>query len=222
MRSRDRLVLGLLGVVAALALAAAARAQASPAASPAPTASVAPASAAPAASDADAATHDALRALRKRIVDAFNARNVDALVAEAHPDIVFTTMNNDVVHGPDGVKAYFNKMMVGPDRMVDDITIDFQPDALTALYGDTGISYGWSEGQYALHGGGKFFVRARWTATLLKHEGAWKVAAFHYSTNVFNNAILDGVKRFAFLAIVVAGVLGLVVGVLLGRRFRAA
>jgi uncharacterized protein (TIGR02246 family) len=221
MRSRDRLVLGVLGVVVLLAPAASVRGQAASPGAP-PAGPAAAAASAPADAGGEAATHDALRALRKRIVDAFNARNVDALVAEAHPDIVFTTMNNDVVHGREGVKAYFNKMMVGPQRVVDDITIDFTPDALTALHGDTGISYGVSEGLYTLHGGRNLFVRARWTATLVKLDGAWKVAAFHYSTNVFDNAILDGVKRIAFLGAMVLALLALVLGFLVGRRFRAA
>jgi uncharacterized protein (TIGR02246 family) len=218
MRLRDRLSLGLFGVVATLTPAAV---LAQPSSPPPTAASTATPAAAPAAASADA-THDALRALRKRIVEAFNARNVDALLAEAHPDIVFTTMNNDVARGREGVRAYFNKMMVGPDRVVEDIKIDFEPDALTALYGDTGISAGSSDGHYKLTSGMEIDIRARWTATLVKHEGAWKVAAFHYSTNVFDNPILHRLERTAILAGAVAVVLALGLGFVLGRRRRTA
>lgn len=211
MSLRRRLSLSPFALIMTLAPGGALRAQDAPAAA-----------ASPSGAAADAATHEELRALRRRVVEAFNARDVDGLVAQAHPAIVFTTMNNDVARGREGVRSYFQKMMAGPTRVVDDIKIDFEPDALTALYGDTGISTGYSDGHYKLTSGMTLDVHARWTATLVKHEGAWRVAAFHYSTNVFDNAILTRLKRMALTLGAVAALASLGVGWFLGRRRRAS
>ena len=44
--------------------------------------------------------HNELRALKDRAVDAVNKRNRDALLRELAPNITFTAMDNEVVHGP--------------------------------------------------------------------------------------------------------------------------
>ena len=56
--------------------------------------------------------HNELRALRERTVTAVNKRDPDAVMKELHPDIVFTAMDTEVVHGIPEAKAYYQKMFV--------------------------------------------------------------------------------------------------------------
>jgi hypothetical protein len=66
--------------------------------------------------------------------------------------------------------------------------------------------------------GKEFGAKSRWTATLVKHEGRWKLAAYHLSMNVMDNALLDGAKGAVWVSGVVALAVGLGAGVYLGRR----
>lgn len=162
--------------------------------------------------------HDELRALRVAMETALNDRDLDALVAHVTGDVVFTTMNNDVVAGPDGIRDYFDKMLEGPDRVVDSVTSHFEADALSTLVeDDVAIAVGKSHDRYRLRGGREFEIEGRWTATMVRRDGRWLVAAFHYSTNVFDNPILAAQRKAATWIAVGLGVAMLIVGLLLGR-----
>ncbi len=162
--------------------------------------------------------HDELRALRTTMEAALNAQDLDALVAHVTDDVVFTTMNNDVVAGPDGIRDYFRKMLEGPDRVVDSVTSHFEADALSTLVeDDVAIAAGHSHDRYVLRGGREFEIEGRWTGTLVRRDGRWLVAAFHYSTNVFDNPILAAQRKAATWIAAGLGVAMLIAGLLLGR-----
>ncbi len=176
--------------------------------------------------DEERALHDELRALRATMEEALNAGDLEKLVAHVTEDVVFTTMNGDVVRGRDGIRAYFAKMMQGEDRVVERIVSHFVPDALSILTeDDVAIAYGHSEDRYELAKGPKFEIEARWSTTLVRRDGRWSIAAFHYSANVFDNPILAAQRRAllggAVLAAAVAALAGWLVGRFRGRSKRA-
>jgi uncharacterized protein (TIGR02246 family) len=193
---------------------------AAPVADAAPATTIVPA----APSEAEiAATHEALRALAATLQDAMNKGDVDTIAANVDPNVVFTTMNSDVVRGRDGVKAYFAKMMTGPDAVVKHIDAKFDVDELTWLVApDVGIAWGGSTGHYDLTDGTSFDVKARWTATVLRRDGKWVVGAFHYSSSMFDNPVIDAINAFTVRAGVGIGAVvllaGIGVGWMLGRR----
>jgi len=166
--------------------------------------------------------HDELRALRSTMEKALNERDLDAIVAHVHPDVVFTTMNGDVARGRDAVRKYYEKMMVGPEKIVESVDVHFESDTLSILYGDSmAIAYGPTHDHYVLTDGSAFDVEARWSATLVRWEGRWVVAAFHYSTNMFDNAVLRAAKRLFLWTAGGGAVVALLIGFFLGRRSRA-
>jgi uncharacterized protein (TIGR02246 family) len=164
-----------------------------------------------------AATHEALRALKNDMEQALNARDVDRLLSHVTDDVVFTTMNNDVRVGKDAIRAYYEKMLSGPGRVVDKLTAKFEVDDLTRLYGTTGLAQGSSMDHYVLADGSDFVVHGRWSCALVKQGGQWLIAAFHYSTNVFDNPVLDKVERVSLSIGAVVSVVMLGVGFVLGR-----
>jgi uncharacterized protein (TIGR02246 family) len=170
--------------------------------------------------------HQALRQLKTTMSDALNKGDVDTIVANVTPDIVFTTMNSDVCRGRDQIRAYFDKMMRAPGHIVKKVNTSFDADALTILYGDdTGVAYGSSKDHYELTDGSKFDINGRWSCTLVKQGDRWLIANFHYSTNVFNNPIDRQIKHFLMAAGIVAVIASLIIGLLLGmfiRRKRTA
>ena len=167
--------------------------------------------------------HNGLRALQATMEQALNAGDIDTILANVDDHVNFTTMNGDVARGKDGIRQYFEKMMKGPDKIVEKVTSDFIPDDLSILHGDMAVAFGHTNDHYVLTDGTKFDINARWTSTLLRTDGKWRVAAFHYSANVFDNPILNMQRRMlligAVIAVIVAGGLGLWLG---GRRKRAA
>ena len=175
-----------------------------------------------AAGDKDAATHQALRALKADMEQALNARDLDRLLSHLHPSIVFTTMNNDVVVGKPAVRAYYEKMLSGPNPVVRSLTAKFEADELTRLHGDTGLAQGSSEDHYVLTDGSDILIHGRWSAALVKEGDQWLIDSFHYSTNVFDNPVLDKVKHSMAVITGVTSILcllgGLVVGRIMGRR----
>jgi uncharacterized protein (TIGR02246 family) len=174
-----------------------------------------------AAQEPDAATHDALRQLKATMEKALNERDLNAIVANVDPNVVFTTMNGDVCRGPREIRAYFDKMLNAPGHIVKDVKVSFDVDQLTTLYGgDTGVAYGRSNDHYVLTDGKTFDIRGRWTCTMVKNGDRWVIAAFHYSANVFDNPILDRYKRAMWQAGIAIGLVMLLIGYAGGRLQR--
>ena len=172
---------------------------------------------------ADDPVHNELRALQAAMEDALNKRDLDGLLANVDDDLVFTAMNAEAGYGKQHVKDYFNRMLNGPDKIVADIKVDFVPDKLATFYGpDVAVSAGNAASHYELTNGMKFDVTARWTGTLVKKNGRWLVAAFHYSTNMFKNPVLDAQRKWLLLAgggaALLLGIVGFVIGRKTGRR----
>jgi ketosteroid isomerase-like protein len=157
--------------------------------------------------------HEELRALKKELTEAVNSQKLETLLALLDNDVVVTWQNGEVSRGPEQVRAYYNRMMKGDQRVVDSIHIDPTVDELTHLYGNTGVTFGSSKDHFKLTDGRDFEVLTRWSGTLVKKNDRWKVASFHASTNMFDNPVLwIAVKRVAIWSGVLAGLLGLVVG----------
>lgn len=169
----------------------------------------------------DAAVHDALRKLKATMEKALNERDLDTIVANVDPNVVFTTMNGDVCRGPEQIRAYFQKMLTAPGHIVKDVKVSFEVDALTTLYGgDTGVALGSSKDHYELTNGDTFDINGRWTCTMVRNGDRWVIAAFHYSADVFRNPILDRYRKAMWMVGVGAALVALILGLLLGRLLR--
>ena len=177
----------------------------------------------PALDPALAAQHDELRALANEMEDALNKRDLDRLLANVDDDLVFTAMNAEAGYGKEHVRNYFNRMLNGPDKVVENIKVDFVPDKLSVFYGpDVAVSAGNAASHYELANGMKFDVTARWTGTLVRKDGRWLVASFHYSTNMFDNPVLTMQRKYLITGgaggALVLGLLGFFIGRKTGRR----
>lgn len=76
--------------------------------------------------------------------------------------VVFTAMNAAVGRGKQGIRDYFNRMMVGPDKVVESVKMDFIPDALSVFYGpDVAVSTGSAPAHYVLTNGMDFEIDRR-------------------------------------------------------------
>lgn len=161
------------------------------------------------------AAHDVLRTMRKELIEAANTEDLESMLKHTHPNVVITWQNNEVCRGHDGTREFFQRMGKGAFKSY---KVDPEADELTIIYGgDTGISFGKSVGTYSLLGK-EFEFHNRWTATLVKEDGVWLMAAYHVSLNALDNPILNAAKGSFYTAITIGIIFGIIVGFLIFRR----
>src|SRR5258706_2903878 len=176
-----------------------------------------------AAQSSPEATHNELRALRDGLLDAMNKGDIERELTYLHTNVVITWHNAEVSRGRDGVRAYYKRLTSGPDKMVEKFSGDLSVDELTILHGgNTGISFGASIEHFKLNNGRSFDLKGRWTAALIKEDGKWLIASLHVSTNIFDNVMLDMLKKRAFAAVCVVFIVGGGIGWLICRGRKAA
>jgi hypothetical protein len=161
--------------------------------------------------------HQNLRQVRDQMVEAFNRRKIDTLLGFLHPDVVVTWQNGEVSRKRDGVRKYYDKMLLAPDAIVKALNIEAVDVAeLSILYGKdqhTAIAWGTMKDHYTLRDGMTFNLNTRWTVTLIREGGRWLVAEAHLSDNLFDNEILHIAVRRAALW---TGIAALLIGLMLG------
>jgi len=170
--------------------------------------------------------HNELRKMRDDMLAAIARSEFDAILPHLHPNVVFTPMNGEVSRGPQAIRAYFDKMLKGPDAIVKSIRLGVEVDRLADFYGDTALAFGSSNDQYVLSNGLEFQIQTRWTASLVRENGRWLITAFHSSANAFDNPILQKARQVAMLqwggiGIAAGALIGVLVARAVGRRRRA-
>jgi hypothetical protein len=157
--------------------------------------------------------HAELREFRDRFLEALNSGNVETSIPLLHPNCVITWHNAEVSRGHKGVRDYHNKIMNGPERLVESFHCAINVDEFTILHGgDTGICFGSTKEHFKLTNGKELKVDGRFSATLVKEGGNWQLANLHASTNLFRLA-----KQSLFTLATIVGIGGLIIGVLIGR-----
>ena len=158
--------------------------------------------------------HTELMKVRTKLIAAWNKKDMDGVLALCHPKIVATWQNGEVTEGREGIKGYYEKMMVGPKRIVEEMTANPTVDHLAVIYGgDTAVSRGKMNDHYKLADGTEFDMNSRWSATLVKEGDDRLSANYHASAPAFDNPLLNMMlKKAAMWSGVTGGVIGVIVG----------
>jgi ketosteroid isomerase-like protein len=169
------------------------------------------------------ADHVALRALRDKVVVALASQDMPMLTSCFAKDFAFTTVTQDVLTNETQVKTFFDRMFHGNDALVTSLKSEPKADILTRFLSENvGICYGSSIDTYTLKSGPVVQMNVRWSATVVKENGEWKVAMAHIGTDFLDNPVLDRVTSFWKRTLVITSTAGIVAGVIsgwmLGRR----
>ena len=176
--------------------------------------------------DTTKATHDELRALMAGVTKAIKDKDLDALIGFLHPDVVVTTQDNKeqkALRKHKEVREFLARMVTGPKPVIKTFEPNPTADEETILYDDKfGVAYGSSKDHYVLADGAAYDLPSRWSATLVKHEGTWKIASLHFSMNLFENPALEALTKMLYWvgrgAAAAGFVLGLIVMKLMSKK----
>lgn len=171
-----------------------------------------------AAPPAEDPVHNELRTLRDEFLDAFKKKDIDRMLSFLTDDAVLTVQNAETLRGHDAVRAFHERMSGGDSPQVELLQTDFEVDDLSIIHGgDTAIAFGSMDDHFKLKTGMAFDLHSRWTATLVKKDDRWLLAAMQVSTNIFDNGVSRlQTKWAATKSGSVALALGLLVGVFSG------
>jgi ketosteroid isomerase-like protein len=165
--------------------------------------------------------HDELRAMLKTVTEAMNSRNIDAMAPLFHDKLSITTVDQQIFTNLNDFKTYFNGLFAGDKAPLKSITFNPTADALTEFVGaDIGFVHGGSTDTYAFADGDTRVMTSRWTATLYKDSGKWKILNVHIGANLFDNPIITALKGWLYKVGIGAGVAGLLLGFGIARLMR--
>ena len=165
--------------------------------------------------------HEQLRALLRSATEAMNSRNIDALAPLFYDRFSITTVDQRIFTNLADFKAYYEGMMTGPNAPLKSVTIKPEADALTEFIGDNiGLSYGTSTDTYHFSDGDTREMTSRWTATLYKDNGKWKIINVHIGTNLLDNPVVTSVKSMIYKVGAGALAAGLLIGFVIARLMR--
>jgi len=173
------------------------------------------------AQEADHEIHQELRAVLTTVQNAINSGNYDAMLPVISDSVRATTITQEVMSNRADVSAYF-KRWFGQGGFLKKLDMHLNADALTELSPDKtwGLVRGSGIENYTLADGRQYPMKTRWTAVLIKEaDGKWRLRAIHIGTNFLDNPILDDAKSAVIRYASIAGVAGIVIGVLIGFLF---
>lgn len=137
------------------------------------------------------ADHQALRGLMARTARAIESRDMKALMGCFAKDFVFTSIDQTVMTNETQLLAFNERIFTGKDAPLAKMKMEPEADVLTRFVsGNVGYCFGRSKETYTLKDGHVFVMINRWTATVLKENGEWKIAAVHTGVNFMDNPIL--------------------------------
>ncbi len=164
------------------------------------------------AQDEHEADRAALRGMLQDIEQGINNGNIDLMAKHIADNATVTWLNAETSKGPDGVRAYFRRMVGdAPGTILSKYSTHPMISGPAVFHGDVAVANGTTRDEFTPHHRSVFKFDSRWTATLRKSEGQWRIIALHLSTNNFDNELIDELKQFA----IYSGIGGALAGLLL-------
>ena len=166
------------------------------------------------APDPHAADREALIKVFHEMEAAINDQNVERMIAQMTPDATVTWLNGEVSRGHDQIRAYYQRMVKGPERILDRYTTAAKIGAHARFFGDVAVADGTMRDSFFPVARAPFQLDSHWSSVSVKVDGQWKVAAMHLSANVLTNDLIDEATSAAWKTGIGGAIAGLILGVL--------
>lgn len=153
--------------------------------------------------------------LKKLLTDielALNQADIEQLISYLHDDVVVTFLNAEVARGIPAVRRYFEKTMVGENALLADYHTQAKISAPAIFFDNVALAQGSAQDEFTLSDGIVLPVDTLWSASMVKQGEQWKVAQLHFSSNLFDNALLTSVEKSIMIFSAIAAFIGLLIG----------
>ncbi len=165
---------------------------------------------------AQAGDQRAIQEVFATVERAVHERDKATLIDSATEQHLMISKNGETVVGKAALAAYLDKMIgYAPSIKSLQSTVEMFPDI--HFHGDTAVTHGRSHDHYAFADGLELDLTTFWTATLARDPDRWRIAAIHYSFNLFDNGMLDTARQGALVALVGGTLAGFIAGLLFFR-----
>jgi hypothetical protein len=164
---------------------------------------------------------EALRKILSEVVKAINAQDIEGIIAQMHPNCTVTWWNAENSRGHDEIRAYYKRMVKDEGRILSKYMTEAKlgaPARFVGSGGDVALADGSMEDEFFPIIRGPFKLSSRWSSTVAKSDGQWKIVNLHLSANVFTNVLIAELARALWYAGAGGLVAGLLAGWFLGRR----
>jgi hypothetical protein len=160
--------------------------------------------------DPHANDREQLVAILKDVEASINSQSLEGMVGRMDAAATVVWANAEVSRGPEEILAYYDRMVRGKGRILTKYMTKATLSGPARFLGDgtVAIADGSMEDEFFPVIRGSFKLSSRWTTTVAKIDGEWRVVGLHLSANVFNNVLLDEAKR----ALLYVGGAGLAAG----------
>lgn len=172
--------------------------------------------------DPHAADRQSLLRVFREIEAGINDQDIERMVAQMDRRATVTWLNGEVSRGHDEIKAYYQRMVKGEQRILNRYQTNAKVAASARFFADgqLAVADGTMEDEFFPVSRGPFRLSSNWSSTSAKIDGQWKVVSLHLSSNVFTNSLLAEAKDALWIAGGGGAVAGLLLGVLAGRIWR--
>jgi ketosteroid isomerase-like protein len=163
----------------------------------------------------------ALLKVMSEVEKAINAQDIEGILAQMSPDCTVTWWNAEISRGYDDIRAYYRRMVKDDGRIISKYTTQAKLGAHARFIGsgaDVALADGSMEDEFFPIIRGPFKLNSRWSASVAKSGGVWKIVNLHLSSNVFTNVLISELTRALWFAGAGGLVVGGLAGWLLGRR----
>jgi ketosteroid isomerase-like protein len=154
------------------------------------------------------------------IESALNDKAFDRVVPLLDENAVIVFLNGEVTRGIDQARAYFDKTLGSSNPILSDYTTRAAVGAPARFKGNIAIADGSTQDTFVFANGSDMVVDTKWTVTLGKQGEDWKILQLQFSSNLFDNPLVNSAKNNLVMFSAVAAVAGIAIGFLIGRRRR--
>lgn len=161
---------------------------------------------------ADASQQDINGIVRARemALQAIDTRDFSKIEPYLHPTFTITTVDNRVFHKVQEFENYWNQQF---SSSIANIKMTLQADTpRTFLSPEIAVSYGDAIAAFSFKDGNAANMAMRWTAVTQKFQGKWTIQSLHFSANLLNNPVLNGVQQGGIFMAAAAGAIGFLLG----------
>jgi ketosteroid isomerase-like protein len=149
---------------------------------------------------------------------AINNQDIDSLIPLLDNNAVLIYQDAQVARGTDEMRAYYQTMLGKTNAILKSYTTKAKVGAPARFYGNIAVADGSSKDTIVFINGSELMIDTRWSVTLVKQANQWKVIQLHFSGSLFDNPLLDAAKNKLWIAAIIAGIAGLLLGWFVGWR----